>query len=643
MSWEVRTMQSKRSCFNATLYRKNLTRFWPLWGGVSLLGCVFPLYLLLMLLNSRGRYAIHAGDIETTLYMAVTIFAPAFLLLYTSICGVLVWSYLHNPRSVGLYHTLPVDRRCLFVTTLLSGLTMVFLPFVVVGGLTCLICLFAGILPATAVLWTILMVIGMGLFCFGAVTIAAMITGNSFAMLIFYYIGNFLAVLLDWLVSCFANGFYLGVTSYYTGAVEFLSPIVYLYRKFQVAYTYAADGETTIQILEGRWVVGIYALVGLALLAAGYVMYRRRKSECAGDVIAQGWLKPIFQYGLALCTGLTLGQLLYELVYRIPFQGGMYKHMIPMGICVAVMAILGYYVASMLLAKSLRVFRGDWQGPVTTIAIVVILCGCVGFDITGATNRIPDVDDIDKIEIYMETGSFTAEPDSAMGQQAMDLHRAILADADYVRAMNNNLSRYGKEYLDEDGMGVNILRTFFTIRYDLKNGEQIYRSYELPVVEDRWYNQPDTFDYKLHQLGTGSDTGMAVITPEYGGTLDGAYIDIWQSDSPYAVLGDTSISGQDAQRIYAAVQEDAQADRLLYFQIFSRDWEDKEEIGRIEFSFRGAETSADRERDGSSTHIEYCNVQIHSGMTSTLAVLADLAGAGNLEHGGPVDTVEAAA
>ena len=168
-------------------------------------------------------------------------------------------------------------------------------------------------------------------------------------------------------------------------------------------------------------------------------------------------------------------------------------------------------------------------------------------------------------------------------------------------------------------------------------------SYELPVVEDRWYNQPDTFDYKLHQLGTGSDTGMAVITPEYGGTLDGAYIDVWQSDSPYAVLGDTSISGQDAQRIYAAVQEDAQADRLLYFQIFSRDWEDKEEIGRIEFSFRGAETSADRERDGSSTHIEYCNVQIHSGMTSTLAVLADLAGAGNLEHDGPVDTVEAAA
>ena len=32
MNWEVSTMQSKRSFFNRTLFRKNLTRFWPLWG-----------------------------------------------------------------------------------------------------------------------------------------------------------------------------------------------------------------------------------------------------------------------------------------------------------------------------------------------------------------------------------------------------------------------------------------------------------------------------------------------------------------------------------------------------------------------------------------------------------------------------------
>lgn len=43
MSWEVRTMQSKTSYFNATLFRKNLTRFWPLWGLASFIGALFTL------------------------------------------------------------------------------------------------------------------------------------------------------------------------------------------------------------------------------------------------------------------------------------------------------------------------------------------------------------------------------------------------------------------------------------------------------------------------------------------------------------------------------------------------------------------------------------------------------------------------
>ena len=53
MSWEVRTMQSKTSYFNATLFRKNLTRFWPLWGLASFVGALFPLAVLLDMVH-RG-------------------------------------------------------------------------------------------------------------------------------------------------------------------------------------------------------------------------------------------------------------------------------------------------------------------------------------------------------------------------------------------------------------------------------------------------------------------------------------------------------------------------------------------------------------------------------------------------------------
>ena len=47
MSWEVRTMRSATSCFNPTLYRKTMLRFWPLWALYALLW-LFPDPLLLL-------------------------------------------------------------------------------------------------------------------------------------------------------------------------------------------------------------------------------------------------------------------------------------------------------------------------------------------------------------------------------------------------------------------------------------------------------------------------------------------------------------------------------------------------------------------------------------------------------------------
>ena len=153
-------MLSRKSYFNATLFRKNLSRFWPLWGGVSLVGSVFPLYMLLTILGNP-YIEVNAEAMARSLYGVVTMLAPGFLLVYAALCGVLVWSYLNSSRSVGLYHSLPVNRTCLYLTGLASGLAMVLIPFAVVGLLFCLVCLGCGILPLVAVGQTVLAVPGV--------------------------------------------------------------------------------------------------------------------------------------------------------------------------------------------------------------------------------------------------------------------------------------------------------------------------------------------------------------------------------------------------------------------------------------------------------------------------------------------------
>lgn len=146
-------MPSKRSSFNRTLFRKNLTRFWPLWGGATLLGCLAPLYLLLTLVSMPWA-EVSALDFAALLYSAVTTLVPGITLVYAILCAMAVWGYLYTGRSVGLMHALPIDRTGLFLTSTLSGLAMMLIPYAVVGGLSCLVALGGGFMDVVAVLYT---------------------------------------------------------------------------------------------------------------------------------------------------------------------------------------------------------------------------------------------------------------------------------------------------------------------------------------------------------------------------------------------------------------------------------------------------------------------------------------------------------
>ena len=423
MNWEVRTMQSKTSFFNRTLFRKNLTRFWPLWGGASFLGSLFPLAMLLQLVRDRGYFL--AGDpleFANAYYNVVAYAVPILSLLYAILCAMTVWSYLYNARSVGLMHTLPITRTGLFVTNFLSGMVMMLIPYAVTGLLCILISLAYGGFDAVSLLVTILCVLGESFFYFASATFVAFMVGNVFALPAVYFLLHFLAVLLDWLLSMFAGNFIFGLDKWYSGVVEWLSPTVYLENHVCVNSTYetittqtsltGAYSETnrlTAVSMENFWLIGVYALVGVAFLALAYVLYTRRRSESAGDVVAVGWMKPVFRFGLAALAALLGGQALYALFWS-NFQDGRYYDLLPMTVCMLVAGTIGYYAASMLLAKSLRVFRGSWKGLVLVAAGCIALCCVLRFDLLGISRRVPEIDRVEKVEFYAADNTYRLYP-----------------------------------------------------------------------------------------------------------------------------------------------------------------------------------------------------------------------------------------
>ena len=108
--------------------------------------------------------------------------------------------------------------------------------------------------------------------------------------------------------------------------------------------------------------------------------------------------------------------------------------MIPVWVCMALAGVLGYYVASMLLEKSLRVFRGSLPGVAAVCVGAALVCGTVSMDVFGAERWAPDPSEVEMVYLGDYEVQFSAdqtEPEKL--QQIIDIHRAIVEDRNYIR------------------------------------------------------------------------------------------------------------------------------------------------------------------------------------------------------------------
>lgn len=478
-------MQSKTSFFNRTLFRKNLSRYWPLWGFASFVGFLAPAAALVRMAQS-GSMSVEPLVVREGYYYLLGNAVPIVSLVYAILCAMAVWSYLYNPRSVGMMHSLPIRREGLFLTNLLSGLAMMAIPYLVAGGLGTLLFACCGGFDAWGTLATVLAVIAQSVTFFGLATFCAFLTGNIFALPALYFLLNFLAPLGDWLCNLFARGFLFGFTADYSGSADFLCPVVYLTQRlyvntemsYQEVFNVQGGGHSTEYVitsvtLENAWLIAAYAAAGLVFLALAYLLYRRRESERAGDVVAVRIFRPVFRFGVAALSALLGGRLLYALLWE-SFQAGDTFTPVPLAVCLMVAGLIGYYAASMLLAKSLRVFRGSAVGALCLVAACAAFCAGMRYDLFGIERRIPDQNEIAQLEIYLASNTYylTPEDQPELLSGAQDLQRTLIAQKDLIRS-NYETYRHGSTSSDPDAY------TNIRYVYTLKNGATVERFYRV--------------------------------------------------------------------------------------------------------------------------------------------------------------------
>ena len=612
-------MQSKTSFskyFNATLLRRNLTRFWPLWGMASFAGSLFPLALLVQFLRDEDFYLWNRPlDFTEMYYYAAAYAVPIVSLLYAILCAMLVWSYLYNSRSVGLLHTLPIRREGLFFTNFLSGMAMMLIPYVIVGALCVLVSVVGGCFDAKGLGVTILAVLGLSFFYFATATAAAFITGNIFALPAVYFLLHFLAVMLDWLVCTFSQGFIFGLSGGYSGVVEWLSPTVYLENHLRVSGTYEevfqrgeltgtgyyTDVLTSVE-LQNLWLIGVYALVGAALLAIAWLLYRRRRSESAGDVVAVGWMKPVFRCGVTGLAALLGGLLLYELFWR-SFQEGRYYEVLPLLVCMLVAGAIGYYGASMLLAKSLRVFRGSWRGLLLTAAGCALVCAVLHFDVLGVADRVPEVSRVEKMTLYTADNNYTFYPDEdeALMERVRAVHQAITADRDYIVGVTGQEDWWSQPVIGDAS---------FHVTYYLSSGLKVNRTYYLPISRQR-LTQAGTYDNLLDSLVNSEEMKARRIhlnDARFAPTGGSVYVE--RRNEGY------DLSSRECAALQEAVARDAAAGAWGDYQWFNAGVGGEYALS-LELSFTYTNDEGDTSRD-------WISISLRPGMDNTISCLKEL-------------------
>lgn len=472
-------MQSKTSCFNKTLFKKHVTRFWPVWAAYL---AVWLLDMPVAMLSQRDAMLRDPANYYVQFLQQNVLNGIGAGVIVSFIFSVLmamaVWSFLYSARSASGAACLPVTRTAQYFSAMLAGL----LPLVAVHVVTFLLMVLAEASIGMLHLPTLLAWLGASLlnllFFYGFATLCAMLTGNIIVLPAVYLVLNFVAAGLLVLLNGLAGYFLYGLTGLNGDWMLWLSPVVKMMSTLSptpiTAYDAAKDAYLTVGWrFEGWWISAIYAVVGVLLLVAARALLRRRKMESAGDVVAVPALKPVFRW----CMGLGAGICFADMMLYLFNLSGRTQRMIFLStaIWLVIGAFLGWFIAEMLIRRSFKVFRGGWRGFGGWALCCVVLIAALAateLDLFGVERYVPRADKIESVVVHCQGENAYLTTSEGIAD-AMELHREIISHKAQQDQCAHRVFFDVDDSADYQTAGVNI-------NYLLANGGSVTRYYSLP-------------------------------------------------------------------------------------------------------------------------------------------------------------------
>jgi ABC-2 type transport system permease protein len=477
-------MPSKMSLFNKEL----ILQIGRSTGWVSIvyfLGLLFTLPIDILMIYSDENLT-HYWN-EGNLFRRTYDFQIGLIVIVPVVLAVFLFRYLHVKQAADLMHSLPMKRNQIYHHYALTGMFFLITPVVLISII--LIGMHSSLdlsimFSVNDILYWAGTTIVITLLLYGASVFIAMMTGISAVSAVLSYIFLFFPVGMTLLIFYNLKLLLYGFPSDYflNRQLETLSPITYA----------TVLNRKTFQWSEAS----IYLILTIILYVLALFFYKKRKLEAASEAIAFAKLRSVFKYGVAFCV-MLFGGSYFSQVSNNTFSWIVFGYVIG--------AVIGYYVAEMVLQKSWRVFTRV-KGLVIYLAVIALLViGGQGLGIY--ENRVPEGDEVKSVVL-------TDNPYLYMN------HEDLLADYYSLKPMKDQMNIDGVRMLHQKiiadkninqqstiGPSINLL-----FRYKLENGSHITREYRVnprlyeeffkPIYESKEYkfSTKEIFNLKEHKI-----------------------------------------------------------------------------------------------------------------------------------------------
>lgn len=517
-------MRCGTSFYNGTLGKQLTLRFWPL---IALYAVIWAIVLPISGLNyMRSGYI---GGWVTDIEYLFRALATPMTIVFGVLAAMAVCSHLYTTRSCNFTAALPPKRTALFATHYLTGLLWLVVPVAVMTLMASFLaigCSLSGFASGLA------LVCMQTLFFYSFAVLCGMLTGHLLALPVFYGIFNGLVGGLWYLLTLLFREFYFG----YPGSLVAVPAWVEWFTPAWQLFSYGSPDA-------GYGMSAVYAGVGIVFALAAWLLYVKRPMERAGDVVIWAGLRPVFRYGVALCSGLALGSLT-RLVLGLDELG--------LAVSVMLWGVAGCFVGQMFLSKSVRVLR-YWKGAGAIACACAALFLVMKLDLTGYETQVPEADEVVSVTIsgldsYPVDTASNFHDIQTQDPQAISLitqlHQALVDQRNTFNGYYDNSTRFDVTYTLADGTRLTRSYTVYVNEVDLDRAGTVTQLAHQLVNDSKLM----LLSYEFHELeanGYRPTGGTFYLTSDTGNTSTGH-----------------DLSTSEAQSLYQAIVQDIQEGNL---------------------------------------------------------------------------------